>query len=275
MNHTTHSIEATDGTRLSLDIFAPATDANNVAILLIHGGGWRAGSPASMHRYAHHLAGRGFTAIAVQYRFTAKAPWPAQLDDVLAAIAWTRDNAQKLGIDADRIVLEGFSAGAHLAMMAGGRDSRLAAVIAFFGPSRLSVAPSSPAELDATMLLGPDADPAQAEAASPISHVTTDYPPTMLLHGGADWAISPASSKVMYDRLTEVAVPAELHIFADEHHEFASTTSMIAPVQDLVVNFLRRTVIAREAHAEEAKNENPFAQGPEALQKMMAQGEAG
>jgi acetyl esterase/lipase len=242
MRYNTRVITAADGTPLSLDVFAPVGRSNRVAIILIHGGGWRAGSPSSVHRYAAHLASVGFTAIAVQYRFTTAAPWPAQLDDVIAAIAWVRSNAAALEIDAEHIVLEGFSAGAHLAMMAGGQDAGLAAIVAFFGPSCLAFSPSNPAELDAAMLLGADGDPAMADAASPIKHVTAAFPPTMLLHGAADWAVSPASSREMYDQLDRHGVPTELHIFAGEEHEFACIPSMVGPVQEMVVNFLRNIV---------------------------------
>lgn len=255
---------------LTLDIFRPTGPSNETAVLLLHGGGWRAGDRSRMHPYARHLAARGFAAIAVQYRLLDRAPWPAQLEDVIAAVKWARAHAQDLGVRPDRIVAEGFSAGAHLALMAGGEDLGLAAVVAFFPPTQLALDLSDPAATDARMLLGPDAAPEVAEAASPITRVSPAFPPTMLLHGGADWAVSPASSRAMYHRLIAAGVKAELHLFADEHHEFCAVSDMVVPTQDLVADFLRRIVVAPKEHAELALQENPFAKGPEAFAAMAA-----
>ena len=257
---------------LALDIFKPAAPSKETAVLLLHGGGWRMGDRSFMHGYARYLAGRGFTSIAVQYRLLDQAPWPAQLEDVVAAAKWARSHAKELGVRSDRIVLEGFSAGAHLALMAGAKGSDVAAVVAFFPPTRLAVTPSSSGESDTKMLLGPDAKPEAAEAASPIAQVHSAYPPTLLLHGSADWMIAPDASRAMYDRLIAVGAKAELHIFFGEHHEFSIASGMIAPVQDLVADFLRRTVIDPQGHTEEMLRENPFAGGPQAFAARMGGG---
>lgn len=248
---------------LTLDIFGPTAPSNETAVLLLHGGGWRAGDRSRMHPYARRLAGWGYTAIAVQYRLLDKAAWPAALDDVVAAVSWVRSHAAEFGVRDDRIVLEGFSAGAHLALLAAGQNSAVAAVVAFFPPTRLAIEPMGATDTDAKLLFGPGADPKAAEAASPITLVHSKYPPTMFLHGSADWLVSPEASRAMHDRLIAAGAKSELHVFADQHHEFCAITSMIAPTQDLVADFLRRTVVASVQFAEEMLRENPFAKGPQ------------
>ena len=116
-------------------------------------------------RRSAELVGHGFTAVAVEYRLTGEAPWPAQLHDVKRAIRHVRANANALGVDPDRIVLQGHSAGAHLALLAAGTaddpawdppgseygtgagapgdevSCAVAAVVAFYPPTDLRTGP--------------------------------------------------------------------------------------------------------------------------------------
>ncbi|GHO71702.1 hypothetical protein KSC_105940 [Ktedonobacter sp. SOSP1-52] len=103
------------GRDLRLDLFLPDPQRSlRTAVLQFHGGGWRMGNRQMVHEHAEKLSSLGFTCCAVEYRLVQEAPWPAQLHDVKAAIRWTRAHAEALGIDAHRIVLQGYSAGAHL-----------------------------------------------------------------------------------------------------------------------------------------------------------------
>jgi acetyl esterase/lipase len=105
---------------LGIDIFWPEDDAKRSAVILLHGGGWSGGHRSEMHRYARQLRQRGFLAIAAEYRLTSEAPWPAQILEVKDVIRWVRDNAAWLRVDPDRIALQGFSSGGHLALLAAG-----------------------------------------------------------------------------------------------------------------------------------------------------------
>lgn len=135
---------------LHVDIYEPTGPVDyRTAVLVHHGGGWTMGDRKMMRPRCAALAARGFTAVAVEYRSTVEAPWPAQLQDVKAAVRWTRDNAAQLNID--RVVLQGHSAGAHLALIAAGAADRsdldpdsesappgpIAAVVAYYPPLRL------------------------------------------------------------------------------------------------------------------------------------------
>ena len=84
----------------------------------VHGGGWRFGEPAMMRGYCILMARHGYPCMASEYRFTGEAPWPAQIDDVQAAISWLRENGAQCGVNPGQIVLWGGSAGGHLILQA-------------------------------------------------------------------------------------------------------------------------------------------------------------
>ena len=106
---------------LCLDLYEPASsDATRTAVILLHGGGWRGGNKEMMEVFGPELARHGFVALAAEYRLLGEAPWPAQIEDVKASIRWVRANADQLGIDPNKIALQGFSAGGHLSLLAAG-----------------------------------------------------------------------------------------------------------------------------------------------------------
>lgn len=241
------------------------------AVIQIHGGGWAIGAPTMLARRSAELANHGFTAVAVAYRLTGEAPWPAQLHDVRRAIRHVRANAASLGVDPDRIVLQGHSAGAHLALMAAGTaddpawdppaaeadahrgvSSAVAAVVAFYPPTDLRTSPS------AVRLLGEGHDPAVAAAASPITHVGSGFPPTMLVHGLDDAMVPPASSQTMHDALTAAGVSAELHLHAGQIHEFDAGATMCALTQHAAAVFVERHLLDPQRFDAEQAAENPL-----------------
>ncbi|MFF4806296.1 alpha/beta hydrolase, partial [Streptomyces sp. NPDC001351] len=194
--------------RQRLDVFAPDPAADlHTAVLVLHGGAFRLGDRAAVHTRCQALASHGITAIAAGYRLLDSAAWPAQLDDARAALRWTHEHADELGIDAGQIVLQGHSAGALLALLLAGTAGRdepdvpgdaspvpvPAAVIAYYAPAALSLTPGQD-ELPAQQILGPDATADDAAAASPISHIDGHYPPTVLFHGTSDRFLPSATS---------------------------------------------------------------------------------
>lgn len=100
-------------------LFGPQQD--RPTILIIHGGGWNAGSKddAVYRSLMIDYAMKGYVVCNMNYRLTREAPMPACIEDVKAAINWMKSNAQKLGIDPQRIGTYGHSAGGHLSLMAG------------------------------------------------------------------------------------------------------------------------------------------------------------
>ena len=211
---------APGGRELKLDLHRPDGNAvpTRTAVILVHGGGWMLGERGMIAPLAAQFAAQGFLAIPVEYRLVKEAPWPAQCDDVVAAIEWVAANAGSLGIDADRIVVGGASAGGHLALMATaalGGKAKVAAVLSLFSASELSLEQPAPkGKFGAPQLVGPQASDEALRAASPLYQVNAQFPPVFLLHGGGDWMIDPQASITLYQRLAELGVTAEMHIVA-------------------------------------------------------------
>ena len=104
---------------LAQPLFGPQQD--RPAILIIHGGGWSAGSKNDMvyRTLMIDYALKGYVVCNMNYRLTQEAPLPACIEDVRSAVSWMKANAKKLGIDPQRIGTYGHSAGGHLSLMAG------------------------------------------------------------------------------------------------------------------------------------------------------------
>lgn len=264
-----------DGQRpLALDVFEPTGPSERTAVLVFHGGGLRFGSRAAVHSRAERLAALGFTAFAAEYRLLDEAPWPAQIDDACAAVSFVQDQAKEFDVEPDRVVVQGHSAGGHLALLAGTR-CRVAAVVAYYptigfhapttpseaAPPSDSGRPTIPQAADGTVpgdrLLGEHPSEEELRAASPIQQVNADSPPTLILHGGADWLIKPFSSVLLYQRLAELGVDCDLHIYAGQSHEFDLAPSMLDVTARETALFIRRNVSAVEASLEEALSFNP------------------
>src|SRR5512139_1307368 len=176
------------GRELRCDIYdPPAAVKNGIGVLLLHGGGWSQGDRSQLKGYGVLLGRRGYTCVASEYRLTGEALWPAQIEDVKCAVRFVRANAAELGIDPDRLVVSGNSAGGHLSLLAGaqapaafegnggndGVDSSVAAVIAFYPPTGLDKREwgGMPA------LFGKAAPEDVMRQASPLAYATPDYPP--------------------------------------------------------------------------------------------------
>jgi acetyl esterase/lipase len=229
-----------------------------------------------MTELAHALVGHGFVALAARYRLLGQAPWPAPVQDVKSAIRWARRNATMLGFEPRKIALEGFSAGAHLALLAAGtnhvrdysaveeadEDARVAGVIAFFPPIEFRIgAAGAPGISEASRLLEDRVDAAEAERASPLTHANAGFPPTCLMHGTDDHVVSHVTSQRMADRLAAAGVAVDLHLFAGHTHEFSRLPSMLPHVQSIAASFLDRHVAEPDFHVQENLALNPFASG--------------
>ena len=146
----------------------------------------------------------GYVAISPQYRFCPKSAFPAQIHDVKAAVRFIKANAKKYHVDPDRIGAIGFSAGGHLALMlgvtgsnanlegdapAGAPDSRVKAVVNYFGPTDLAARdiPAISKPLVKDFLGGtPEDKPLEAAQASPITFISKDDAPMLTFQGTND-----------------------------------------------------------------------------------------
>lgn len=254
---------ADGGRDLKLDVYKPAVDAGRLAkgtgVLAIHGGGWRTGTKERSARLAVPLAERGYVAISPEYRLSGEAIWPAQIHDVKAALRWMRANASDLAIDPDRIVVLGMSAGAHLALMLAGTpnldrfegsggnagvSTEVAGAIAFYAPT--DIARILKQDMVA-QFIGSKNDMAAAEDASPVNHVTDQFPPTFLVHGTDDKVVSWRASQQMNDAIDQVGGSVEMHLFSGLPHAFDNNPIYAEQMADLMDLFIDRQVITAAA----------------------------
>ena len=247
---------------LLCDIYTPRSGANDTGVLMFYGGGWSRGDRGSMREPALALAAQGFVTVAPEYRLTTESPWPAQLHDVKAAIRWMRASAGRLGIDPVKVTIEGHSAGGQLGLVAAGTpnvaelegdggnagvSSAVAAIAAFYPPVLFHTGDdASTGSIPAAMLLG-EAETAELAAdASPINHVSPDFPPTFLLHGAADRLVPPASTALMFEALSEAEVPVEMHVYPGLGHAFVNLPTLLHELQAVTARFLERQVVEPE-----------------------------
>lgn len=229
---------------LLADVVTPQGHGPFPAVILVHGGSWRAGSRKAMEGLAERLARRGYVAITVGYRLAPEFRFPAQLRDLQEAVRWTRHNAHALEVERNRIGVWGFSAGAHLALMlgmVGPRDAlsfagaRVQAVVGGGTPTDLAKFDDD----DEPTLLGVTyaQDPKAYERASPIHYADRGDPPVFLYHGDEDSEVPLDQAEAMVQALDRAGAKAELHIVRGGGHDQAPQEAF-----DAAVAFLDRTL---------------------------------
>jgi len=224
-------------TDLKLDLARPAEGKGPFpAVVVIHGGAWRAGSKDDMRGMLGELARRGYVAISPQYRFCPKETFPAQVHDVKAAVRWLRDHAASYKVDPEHVGAVGFSAGAHLALMLGvtgpgdglegeaaaqAPSSKVQAVVNYFGPTDLAARdiPEVSQPLVKDFLGGTPAEKPEAAAkASPLTYVTKDDPPVLTFQGTKDPLVPYSQAIKLTDALTKSGVPGRVDLLIGAGH---------------------------------------------------------
>src|SRR5688500_19047144 len=104
---------------LRADLYKPVGNGPFPAVVMIHGGGWEGRSRADMDGIAQQVAEHGYVVLNMSYRFAPRWHFPAQLQDVQQAVLWLRKHASDLRVQKNQIGTWGYSAGAHLAALAG------------------------------------------------------------------------------------------------------------------------------------------------------------
>ena len=231
-----------------LDLYLPATPAEKPLPLIvhIHGGGWRGGSKHPCPVAA--MALKGYAVASVEYRFSQKAVFPAQIQDCQAALRWLRAHSQQYHFDADHVGVIGGSAGGHLSALvgtAGGKSifakiggneeqsDRVQAVCDIFGPADFStVVQQAGADKNVknifqfntagdpySSLIGTRLDDKpKADAVSPVHYVSQDNPPFLILHGTHDTLVPYAQSEELAAALKEKGVPVWLQKMPGSGH---------------------------------------------------------
>jgi acetyl esterase/lipase len=214
---------------VSLDLHLPAGDGPWPVVLQLHGGGWRAGTRSVFTplvpeaRSFGRISAAGLAVVAADYRLSGEATFPAQVDDAERALDWIAEHGPQHGLDPQRVVLWGGSAGGTLAaLLAFRHPERLRGVIDWYGVSDLLEMATQDATAGSreALWLGAPAPsiPETAIAASPARTVVAGAPPFLLVHGAADSDVPPAQSELLAAALEAAGVPAELHLIPDAGH---------------------------------------------------------
>ena len=244
-----------------MDIYLPPREQGpRPLIVYVHGGAYIAGNTRHGGALANFpaalatLAAEGFVVASVEYRLSSEAPFPAQEQDLRAALRFLKSNAEHFGIDPERTGIWGGSAGGHLAAMTAlscgdasldvagteapaGSECVQAAVIWYglfdwtaFTKDRQ---PESLGGL--ATLLGCDGYCGAADypPASPVTYMDASDPPMLLIHGDEDTIIPVAQSHLGEERLRAARVQVESIYIPEVDHSFVGSTPEITRTANL------------------------------------------
>ncbi|MCC2636809.1 MAG: nlhH 2 [Moraxellaceae bacterium] len=217
------------------DLYLPSNAGQRPVVLLLHGGAWQRGDKTSMSGTGKTLAGRGYAAFSINYRFAPGSTHPSQLQDMQQALRWLQQHASEYRLDMSRLAVWGYSAGGHLAtLLAVQPASDLPAVkvaIAGAPPSDLAAPEARDASSVKIFMGGTYAEiPALYEQASPRRQVRSGMAPVFLYHGTKDTVVPPVQSDNFATTLRAASVPVELVKLQGYDHSTASgATSLYRP----------------------------------------------
>jgi acetyl esterase/lipase len=220
--------------RQRLDLYVPADGEGPFPLIIwIHGGAWKSGSKEGCVPLPWAL--KGYVVASINYRLSQDAKFPAQIKDCKAAVRWLRAHAKDYKIDRDHVIAWGDSAGGHLAALLGtagdasewepgppAESSRVQAVIDWYGRADLSRVCTDPAMAEHAVahLLGGSGEKVSeiARKASPITHVSRDDPPFLIMHGDVDTTVPVQQSEAFTEALKKAEVPVILVVLKGSGH---------------------------------------------------------
>lgn len=232
-----------------LDLYLPqgrATGPGSPALVWIHGGGFSIGGKGEKRaqEICTAVAEAGYVAVSIDYKLGGGA-WPQNLIDCKNAVRFLRAHAAEYRIDPDRIAVAGGSAGGHLALMVGltsgkagfeseviypGVSSAVRCVIDMYGITNLTDPNGNPAKTwrkpgNLERVFGATSEDTEVlRIASPVTHVTEDSPPVLILHGLMDNTVNPRQSKELASVLEQHRVEHEMILLDGVGHTFGLTS---------------------------------------------------
>jgi acetyl esterase/lipase len=220
-----------DGVDLKLNVYQPEKVGTYPAIVVIHGGAWQRGNANQDMAFNQYMAAQGYVVWSITYRHAPKYHFPAQIDDVLEALEFIKQNAAAYETDLSRMAIMGRSAGSQLAMVAAYQPGPIEfrAVVGYYGPVNLTagyyeVPTPDPIESRSTLkaFLGgtPEEFPHLYEQASPLLLVKPQLPPSLLIYGGRDHVVQSKYGRALGLALREqgnqavfIEIPWADHVF--------------------------------------------------------------
>jgi len=238
-----------DGKPQLLDLYLPEKAEGALPLVIwIHGGAWMSGSKEQCP--AVFLLGKGYAVASINYRLSQVAKWPAQILDCKAAVRWLRAHAKEYKVDPERFGVWGSSAGGHLVALLGtsgdvkelegdlgngGVSSRVQAVCDWFGPTDFLEIGKYPSQLDhdganspeSQLLGGPIHDNVEkAKQANPITYITKDDPPFLIMHGDKDMTVPFNQSELLNEALKKAGVTVTFHPVPGAGHGFGGPENL-------------------------------------------------
>jgi acetyl esterase/lipase len=276
--------------QLLCDIWQPPKSVKHteLAFIYIHGGAWTAlDKDFGTRAFFRHLANQGHLIMDISYRLYPETDFKGMVCDAKHAVAWIKANAAFYGVNPDRIIIGGGSAGGHIALLVAYTDQNkelmphdlasvdisVHGVISFYGQSDLAATyyhtcqhlatrsalakqkegepGGMPGWIQKSMgedyhrlgfdkdvepgmlapILGgnPDEKPESYSLFSPITHVHTGCPPTLILHGEHDILAPVKAIRELNSRLKKTGVPTVMHILPQTDHAFDLILPKISP----------------------------------------------
>lgn len=250
--------------RQRLDLYLPEQGQARPVIVWIHGGAFRMGSKED--RIPVEMLEQGYAIAALNYRLSQHAIFPAQLEDCKAAVRWLRANATRFGLDSKHFAAWGESAGGHLSAMLGTAghqwsfdvgehleySSRVQAVLDFFGPTdflqmdaqrlpngMIHDTPDSP---ESQLVGGPIQEhPAETARANPVTYVTDEAPPFLIIHGDRDPLVPHHQSTLLVAALRAAKVPVTFYTIAGAGHGGFNDPQIDTLVHTFLTTHLKNT----------------------------------
>lgn len=252
--------------KLHLDIFFPKdTGKTYPAVLLIHGGGWRTGDRSLMVPLAQQLAAEGYVTVAVEYRLSLEAPYPAAVHDLKAAVRWLRANAGSYPIDTSKIAAFGTSAGGQLAALLGttnnmptlegeganaGHSSAVQAIVDVDGVLAFKHPESEEGSMAGQWLGGSyEEAPENWEEASALTHTDENTPPVLFI--SSSFPRFHAGKNDMIKILDANNIHSEAYTIQDAPHSFWLMHPWFEPTLDYTTHFLDK--VFKQEKEEEIK----------------------
>jgi acetyl esterase/lipase len=227
--------------RQKLDLFVPENVTHSLPLIIfVHGGAWSSGDKAAIFLPMRQgYSQRGYALATINYRFSQHAIFPAQIEDCKAAVRWLRARARDYQLDPDRFGVWGPSAGGHLVALLGTSSdvrefdvgahlevsSRVQCVMVDFGTTDFTQADAhrlpgstvvhnssdSPDSRLIGGLITDQANAAKVRRASPITYVSKDDPPFLIVHGDQDPIVPHYQSEILFDALKAAGVKVRLN----------------------------------------------------------------
>jgi acetyl esterase/lipase len=242
-----------DGLALTMDVYKPESEANGAAILFMVSGGWFShwAPPEQAKPLFQPYLDKGYTVMAVRHGSSPRYSIPEAVADVRRAVRFVRKNAERFGVDPDRLGVLGMSAGGHLALMLGttgddgkpdakdelGRvSSRVAAVVALVPPTDLRVAVwEAPESLPAyRMFPALNLPLKEAGENSPLVQVTEDDAPSLVIMGGKDNLVPAKHGQWIDEAFQKKGVQHKLIVFPDAGHGLEGPENRAALVRESI-----------------------------------------